>query len=206
MNNFLSKIALLTFILSLSITSNIFAQRVAVTTNFSILENNRVEGENVNILDEKTTTASVNLRFFDQNLWAIRLGAGVKDLEYSFEDGTLNTDYDVTRESVFVNLGLEKHFRVPLNPYIGVNVPITFNGDDTINNTEIETSSVQTGFNVLAGANLQLFKIFRIGFEFNTGFNSFNDEILKNLGPNEANSIKLNKMDYRGDVTIGITL
>ncbi len=206
MNNFLSKIALLTFILSISFTSNTFAQRIAVTSNFSIVENNRVAGENVNILDEKTTTASINLRFFDQNLWAIRLGAEVKDLEYSFEDGTLNTDYDVTRESIFVNLGLEKHFRLPLNPYLGVNVPITFNGDDTVNNTEIETSSVQTGFNVLAGANLQLFKIFRVGFEFTTGFSSFNDEVLKNLGPGESSSIKLNKMNYRGEVTLGIAL
>lgn len=206
MNRFLSKIALTTFILCLTVTSNTFAQRIAVTTNFSVVSNNKVDGENVNIIDEQTKTASVNLRFFDQSLWAIRLGAGLKDLEYSFEDGSLNTDYEVTRESVFVNLGLEKHFRLPLNPYLGVNVPITFHGDDTVNSIEIDNSSVQTGFNVLAGANLQLFKILRVGFEFTTGFNSFNNEVLKNLGPGESSSIKLSKMDYRGEVTLGIAL
>ncbi len=206
MKNFLSKISVIIFVICLTTTTDIFAQRIAVTSNFSVISNNKVDGENVNILDEKTTTASLNLRFFDQNLWAIRLGAGVKDLEYDFEDGSLNTNYNVTRESVFVNVGLEKHFRLPLNPYLGVNVPITFNGDDNVNSIEIDNSNVQAGFNVLAGANLSLFKILRLGFEFTTGFNSFNDEVLKNLGPGEASSIKLKNMDYRGEVTLGIAL
>ncbi|MEZ4884405.1 MAG: hypothetical protein R3E32_06655 [Chitinophagales bacterium] len=206
MKNILNRIPLIIFILSFFATSHVFAQRVSVTSNFSVIENDRVEGENVNVLDENTTTASLNLRFYDQNLWAIRLGAGVKDLEYKFQDGTLNTSYDVNRESFFVNVGLEKHFRLPLNPYLGVNVPITFDGDDTVNNNSIDNSSVKTGFNVLAGANLSLFKILRIGFEFNTGFNSFNKEVLKNLSPGETSSIKLKNMDYRGEITVGVAL
>lgn len=206
MKNFLNSICVLTFILCFVNTTDILAQRVSLTTNIAVVSNDKVEGENVNILDQNTTTASLNLRFYDQNLWAIRLGAGVKDLEYKFEDGNLNTDYDVNRESFFVNLGLEKHFRLPLNPYLGVNVPVTFNGDDKVNNNKIDNSSVQTGFNVLAGANISIFKIIRVGFEFNTGFNSFNEEVLKNLGPGEASSIRLKNMDYRGSVTVGVAL
>ncbi len=206
MKNFLNSISLTIFFLCLLTASDVFAQRVSLSANIAVMGNDKVEGENVNILDQKTTTASLNLRFYDQSLWAIRLGAGVKDLEYQFEDGTLNTNYDVNRESFFVNLGLEKHFRLPLNPYLGVNVPITFNGDDKVNNGKIDNSSVQTGFNVLAGANISIFKVLRVGFEFNTGFNSFNEEVLKNLGPGESSSIKLKNMDYRGEITLGIAL
>lgn len=206
MKNFLNNICVFAFILCFINTTDVLAQRVSLTTNIAVVSNEMVEGENVNILDQKSTTASLNLRFYDQNLWAIRLGAGIKDLEYKFEDGTLNTNYDVNRESVFVNLGLEKHFRLPLNPYLGVNVPITFNGDDKVNSDKIDNSSIQTGFNVLAGANIAIFKVLRIGFEFNTGFNSFNKEVLKNLGPGEGKNIQLKNMDYRGEITLGLAL
>ena len=206
MKNFLSSISLAVFLLCLLTASDVLAQRVSLHTNIAVVSNDIVEGENVNILDQQSTTASLNLRFYDQSLWAIRLGAGVKDLQYEFEDGSLNTNYDVNRESFFVNLGLEKHFRLPLNPYLGVNVPITFNGDDEVNNDKIDNSSIQTGFNVLAGANISIFKILRVGFEFNTGFNSFNKEVLDNLGPGEMSSIKLKNMNYRGEVTLGVAL
>ncbi len=193
------------------------AQKIGVNVNFKAFGIDKVQGQDSTTVDStKNNAVSLNLRFYDKKKWAIRLGLGVSNLEYGFENGAVQTNYDVARRNMTAYLGLEKHFDLPLlTPYLGVFVPVTFSGDDkvteVVNNfansvgEQVPNGSVSAGFSVLAGAQFKIFRIIRIGAEFNGGFSSFKDEVIDNLlADGKRSSIKLKNLDYNGEITVGV--
>lgn len=186
------------------------SQRVSLIGNVKAFGIDKVSGldsTDVNYTGE--TSFSVNLRIFDRNQWAFRLGAGLDKLQYSFDDA-LSTNYDVVRESITSYIGLEKHFGTGMfTPYLGVFVPVTINGKDKVKNNfnniveQIDNGSVSAGFSLLGGLNLRLFRIFRLGGEASLGFSQFKNEVLDNLSSNPS-SIKLKNLEFNTEITFGI--
>ncbi len=199
-------LALLLVISSLQVN----AQRVSLTGNFKTFGVQKVEGlSGTNFKYEGETAFSANLRFFDNNLWAFRIGIGSDKVSYKINDG-FDTSYNIDHSSFTTYLGLEKHLNAGwLTPYLGVYVPITFNGNDDItdNSTglveQIDNGNIKTGFSVLAGGNIKLFRIFRLGIEGNVGFDQFKEEVIKPIG-NDNSSVKWKNLDYNTEVTLGI--
>ena len=114
------------------------------------------------------------------------------------------------RDNITLYLGLEKHFgRGLLIPYMGVYVPITYNGNnkviDNLTDNVVDqwtNGDIKTGFSLLAGANLKLFKVLRLGAEFNLGFEQFKNEIISPL-QDKNESVKLKNLEYNTEITIG---
>ena len=137
-----------------------FAHRFSLDTHIKALGIEKVEGVDITQANYTGETSfSVNAKFYDKNLWAFRIGAGLDKLSYQIGDST-NTNYDVLRDNITLYLGLEKHFgRGLLIPYLGVYVPITYNGNnkviDNLTDNVVEqwtNGDIKTGFSVLAGA------------------------------------------------------
>ena len=201
----------LMFAFLFGVSHQVFAQqRVSLIGNVKAFGIEKVEGlDSTEVNYKGETSFSVNLRIFDKNQWAFRLGAGLDKLTYQFGD-TLTTNYDVKRESITTYLGLEKHFGTGmLTPYLGVFVPLTFNGKDNVRNNlsdiveQIDNGSVSAGFSLLGGLNLRLFRILRIGGEASLGFSQFKNEVLNNLSSNPS-SIKLKNLEFNTEITFGI--
>lgn len=201
----------LMFAFLFGVSHQVFAQqRVSIIGNVKAFGIEKVEGlDSTEVNYKGETSFSVNLRIFDKNQWAFRLGAGLDKLTYQFGD-TLTTNYDVKRESITTYLGLEKHFGTGmLTPYLGVFVPLTFNGKDNVRNNlsdiveQIDNGSVSAGFSLLGGLNLRLFRILRIGGEASLGFSQFKNEVLNNLSSNPS-SIKLKNLEFNTEITFGI--
>ena len=199
------------FVFLFGVSHQLFAQqRVSLIGNIKAFGIEKVEGlDSTEVNYKGETSFSVNLRIFDKNQWAFRLGAGLDKLTYQFGD-TLATNYDVKRESITTYLGLEKHFGTGmLTPYLGVFVPLTFNGKDNVRNNfndivdQIDNGSVSAGFSLLGGLNLRLFRIFRIGGEASLGFSQFKNEVLNNLST-DPSSIKLKNLEFNTEITFGI--
>ena len=192
-------------------TQNSFAQRFSLDTHikaFGIEKVQAVDSTQASYTGE--TSFSVNAKFYDQNLWAFRIGAGLDKLSYQIGD-SLDTNYDVLRDNITLYLGLEKHFgRGLIIPYVGVYVPITYNGNnkviDNLTDNVVDqwtNGDIKTGFSLLAGANLKLFKVLRLGAEFNLGFEQFKDEIISPL-QDKNESVKLKNLEYNTEITLGI--
>ncbi|OWY23372.1 hypothetical protein BVG80_08585 [Sphingobacteriales bacterium TSM_CSM] len=185
------------------------AQRVSIIGNVKAFGIDKVGGEDSTQVNYKGETSfSVNLRIFDNNLWAFRLGAGLDKLKYQFGDSSY-TNYDVVRKSITAYLGLEKHFEAgPFTPYLGVFVPITFNGEDSVKDNlsgivdQIDNGDISAGFSLLGGLNLRLFKVLRIGGEASLGFSQFKEEVLRNL-TNNPSAIKLKNLEFNTEITFG---
>lgn len=193
------------------------AQKVSITANFKTFDINKTKVDaNNNATDVQykgETSLSANLRIFDKNRFALRLGVGADNLKYEFTDTNtpIATNFSAVRQSLTAYLGLEKHFKIAfLNPYFGAYVPFTFNGNDKIEQIggtvkqEIENGNVRTGLAVVTGANISLFKIFRLGMEANAGFDSFKEEVINPTINAGTSSLKLNKIDYALEFTFGV--
>ncbi|MGB1206405.1 MAG: hypothetical protein ACPG5B_12195 [Chitinophagales bacterium] len=187
-----------------------FAQRFSLDTHIKAFGIDKVEGVgNTDASYTGETSFSVNAKFYDKNLWAFRLGAGLDKLSYQIGD-SLNTNYDVLRNNITLYVGLEKHFgRGLLIPYLGVYAPITYNGNnkviDNLTDNVVDqwkSGDIKTGFSLLAGANLKLFRVLRLGAEFNLGFEQFKEEVISPL-QNQNESVKLKNLEYNTEITIG---
>ncbi len=183
------------------------AQRLSLTANMNLFANGEqiedLEDLELNLTEQRGY--SLNLRMYDKSRWALRLGVGTNKLTYSVEDGS-NIE-EVIRENLTGFVGLEKHVKLAfLYPYAGVYVPITFNTKDVLGTAQnsIKNGDVSAGFSVLAGANIQMFKILRVGAEFNVGFSRFKSEIFDNLVSNNTDAISLNRLDYNTEITVGL--
>lgn len=202
-------VVMLLFCLS-TLNHNVMAQRVSLIANVKAFGIKKVEGIDSTAVNYKGETSfSGNLRIFDNNLWAFRLGAGLDKLKYQFGDSSFS-NYNVARESITAYLGLEKHFEVgPFTPYLGVFVPITFNGKDSVKDNltgivdQIDNGNISAGFSLLGGLNLRLFKILRIGGEASLGFSQFKDQVLRNLTSNPS-AIKLKNLEFNTEITFGV--
>lgn len=196
------------FICCLLGSNTIFAQSISLIANIKAFGITKISSEGSNAVYEGETSFSGNLRLFNKSHFALRLGLGLNNLQYTFA-GNLNTNYNAVRQSMTAYLGLEKHFGEGfLTPYLGVYVPLTFNSKDEIK--DIATSLINTnsdalkaGFSILGGLNIRLLKIFRLGVEANIGFENFKNEIFEPL-INNPSSVKFNGLDLGLEATIGV--
>lgn len=209
--------ALICFSISMLSVQTATAQKLGLNLNLQAFGGDKIEdSDSINVNFNNKSSLSANLRIYDKRKWAIRLGLGVSDLEYSILDSQgIQTNFDVARRNMTAYLGLEKHFDLPfIVPYVGVFVPVTFNGDDkvseVINNIatgtvdQVKNGSVAAGFSVLAGAQLKLFKILRVGAEFNVGFDNFKGEVVDNLFAGQSADIRFKNLDYNTEITLGL--
>lgn len=188
------------------------AQKISIMGNIRAFGIEKVVPNDQSSVNYKGTTAfNGNLRFYDKNKIAFRLGLGLNNLKYEFEDDTLKTNFEVARKSTVAIIGLEKHFgNNILIPYLGIYVPFTFNSHDKIKEIggnfidEIDNKSFYAGANVDIGLWLKLFKFIRIGAEFNVGVSQFKSEIIDNLVDGQSSKIKLKNLDYGGAFAIGL--
>ncbi|MCC7224603.1 MAG: hypothetical protein IT273_12820 [Chitinophagales bacterium] len=196
--------------LSILTSEALFAQRISITANIKAFGIEKVESSGSTTTEyEGETSFSGNLRLFDKNHFALRLGVGLNNLKYTFSD-SLSTNYDAVRESMTAYLGLEKHFTGGLlTPYLGIYMPLTFNSKDEIKditNTVIgqfDGEGIKAGLSLLGGLNLQLFKVLRLGVEANVGFDSFKEEVFEPL-IDDPSSIKFKNLDFALEATIGV--
>ncbi|MEM7369273.1 MAG: hypothetical protein AAF587_11785 [Bacteroidota bacterium] len=154
------------------------AQKFSLTANFSSFDIDRVNSGSTFIDYEGSTTLSANARLYSEKKWALRVGAGVDKLSYAVGDG-INTNYSARRQDLKGLIGLEKHFVIGnfLDVYPGVYVPIIIVGDDIISNNygNITNGNLRSGLGVVAGANIKLFKILRLGVEFDASYDNFRE-------------------------------
>jgi len=211
MKNYFKIVALILFCCAFfGNTQDSFAQRFSLDTHVKAFGIEKVQGiDSTQASYTGETSFSVNAKFYDKNLWAFRIGAGLDKLSYQIGD-SLDTNYDVLSDNITLYLGLEKHFgRGFLVPYMGVYVPITYNGNnkviDNLTDNVVDqwkSGDIKTGFSLLAGANLKLFKVLRLGAEFNLGFEQFKNEIISPL-QDKNESVKLKNLEYNTEITIG---
>ena len=193
--------------------SSIQAQKVMATLNFKGLGITKAEAGDSTVIDyDRELSVAANIRFFEKNQWAFRLGAGFNKLEYNIlgDDG-ITANFDVARKSMTAFIGVEKHFgKKAFRPFVGVFVPLTFNGDDQVRDIfsdfseQIDNGGLKTGFAVLTGLNVRLFRVLNIGVEFNAGFDRFKSEVLDNLTQTKISNIKLRNLDYNTEFVIGV--
>lgn len=202
----------LSLITILGINFSVSAQdHVSLTLNIGAFSINQPDLPEPNNIDYTgSATISGNLRFFNKNHWALRLGAGVDQLNYSVTNNELATDYDAERKDFIGILGLEKHFILSetFTLYPGIIFPATFMGDESISSNidntidTINNDGFFTGAGLVLGANLRFFRIMRLGVEFNATFDSFKQNIWQNL--DQFQEIKIKNLDYTTLVTLGI--
>ncbi|MCI4669074.1 MAG: hypothetical protein MRZ79_13145 [Bacteroidia bacterium] len=156
------------------------AQRVALTFNVSSFNLDRISSAGTTIDYKGSTTLTGNLRILSKKKWALRLGAGVDNLQYTVSDG-VNTNYSAVRQDLKGILGVEKHFMIgnKLDLYPGLFIPVTVVGDNLIqeNYDNIVGGSVRPGMGVLLGANIKVLKIFRVGVEFDASYDRFKEAV-----------------------------
>lgn len=199
------------FLFALLTSTSANAQRIMLTANIRAFGIEKVGTANNTQVDYTGTTSfSGNLRLLSKGKWALRLGAGVNNLNYTFQGDSLNTNYDAVRQNMTAYLGIEKHFGSGLlRPYLGMFVPITFNATDKITDTynnavsQFKDGTATAGLSLLGGLHLSLFKILRVGAEVNLGFSQFKEEVLDNLS-NDPSSIKMKNLDFATEVSIGL--
>ncbi|MEM7657698.1 MAG: hypothetical protein AAF399_16320 [Bacteroidota bacterium] len=158
--------------------SSLQAQRFSAMANFSSFDVDRTNAGGTQIDYQGSTSISANLRFYTDKKWAIRLGAGVDNLNYTVGDG-INTNYSARRQDTKGILGLEKHFMIAdfVDVYPGVYVPIIVVGDDIVSNNyqNISNGNIRSGLGVVLGANIKLLKILRVGVEFDASYDNFKE-------------------------------
>lgn len=181
------------------------AQRVSLTANVSGFNIDRVSSVGTDIDYQGSTSLSANLRIYTKKKWAIRLGAGLDQLNYTVGDG-INSDYDAKRKDIKGILGIEKHFVIAnfVDVYPGLFVPVTVVGEDLIddNYKNIQNGNLRAGLGAVLGANVKLFKILRLGVEFDATFDDFKEGVVK--GVEEVSFVPISGINYKTAVTLGI--
>ena len=184
-------------------------EKVSLLLGFKMSGTNNINTDDSTMFDLTSNPAfHANLRLHLGNV-AIRLGAGFSSFKYAVENGPLISDnYDAERTDMQWLAGLEYHAHVgPLTIYPGFFIPITVTGKDKIvqdNFDNISNGSVRAGLGVVAGANIKLVKILRVGVEFDTTFDNFKANYWNGDGANDLSvaSLKQNNVNIRG--TVGV--
>ncbi|MEO0895866.1 MAG: hypothetical protein AAFY71_05680 [Bacteroidota bacterium] len=202
----MKKIILFTALLGL-MTLGLQAQRVGLSANFSSFGIDKVSSGNTTINYQGSTSLNANLRVFSKKKWALRLGAGVDNLNYTVSDG-ISTDYAVARQDMRGILGLEKHFMLgrKLDIYPGVYIPVVVVGENVVedNYDNIVGGEVRSGLGVLLGANVRLFRILRLGVEFDASYDHFKEAVWESA--QTRSFIPVRGINYSTAFTIGIFL
>lgn len=185
-------------------------QRFGVTVNYRIgnlYEPLQNSSEIYNYLEE--SAMSLNIRLYNIRNWALRIGAGYRNLDYSIDNTGLSVDYNAFRRDYTLLLGLEKHFLLGdiFDVYPGIVIPIAYIGQDQLENQfaeNIDNGDFVASFGVLFGANMRIFRVLRIGAEFTGTYDEFKQKVLSNF-PNNTSNIKLQNLHFYTDITVGLT-
>ncbi|MEL6133941.1 MAG: hypothetical protein AAFR59_11310 [Bacteroidota bacterium] len=185
-----------------------FAQRVSATANFSSFDIDQASSGSTNIDYKGSTSLTLNLRYYTDKKWAIRVGAGLDQLSYTVENGDLSTDYTAQRQDLKGILGIEKHFIVAnfLDIYPGAYIPVVLVGENIVQNNidNIENGGVRAGLGVLLGANIKVLKIFRIGVEFDASYDHFKEGVA--AGFNSGSFVPVRGINHTTNFTLGIAI
>lgn len=184
------------------------AQRVSATVNLSQFDLDQVSSGGNQIDYRGSTSLSANLRLFNKRHWALRVGAGLDNLNYTVGDG-INTDYSARRQDLKGMLGLEKHFIIAntLDLYPGIYVPLIVVGDDVIdavdqNLENIDNGGLRSGLGVVLGANVKLLKFMRLGLEFDAGYDNFREGIWD--GVQQRSFVPVRGIHHTTALTLGV--
>lgn len=194
-------------------TSQIQAQNFGLTANVKGLNLNNLSASEIDEIDYSVLKAfSLNLRLFNDNLWAIRIGAGYEDVQYMVDDPTSSdgsfSSYLTNRNNYLFLLGLEKHFELPggFSFYPGIIVPVTKNGGESYEPILIDdplaNDGWRTALGVVLGANIRFLRILHLGAEMQMTYDSFKQEVLTDiLQPSE---IDVSQLSWRTEFTVGV--
>lgn len=181
------------------------AQRVSLMANFSSFDVDRASNGLTEIDYTGSTTLTANLRIFSEKMWAVRVGAGVDNLNYRVSDG-VTTDYQARRQDIRGLLGLEKHFQIGdlLDIYPGAYVPIIVVGEDRIaaNYDNIANGGIRSGLGVVLGANIRLFRILRVGVEFDASYDAFRETVWESV--DQTSLVPFRGINHTTAFTVGL--
>lgn len=199
----------LSIILSLLVVSmlasqDLMAQRVSLMANFSSFDIDQVSNGSTEIDYAGSTSLTANLRLFNDRHWAVRVGAGVDNLNYHVSDG-VTTDYQAQRQDLKGILGLEKHFQIGdfMDIYPGAYVPIIIVGEEKIqaNYDNITNGGVRSGLGVVLGANIRLFRIMRVGVEFDASYDAFRQTVWESV--DQTSLVPFSGINHTTAFTVG---
>ncbi len=202
------------FLLPLTLTftfvvfcTQVQAQRVGLSANFSAFNIDQVSDNNTSINYAGSSSVGLNLRYFTDKKWAFRAGVGMDNLQYTVGDG-LQTDYAGRRQDLKGVFGLEKHLMLgPIDIYPGVFVPIVVVGDDNIlndNYDNIQNGNMRAGLGVLLGANLRILRILRVGVEFDATYDNFRTGVWESV--NQSSLVPFSGISRNVVFTVGVFL
>ncbi|MEL6191442.1 MAG: hypothetical protein AAFR66_05305 [Bacteroidota bacterium] len=174
--------SILTLSFCVFLTYTATAQKFSATVNVSQFKLDKVDSEVADINYQGSSSIGVNLRYYTDNKWAFRLGAGLDNLQYEVGGG-ITTDYQARRQDITGVFGIEKHFMVGdnkwLDIYPGAFIPVVVVGEDVVqsNLSNISNGNVRAGLGVLLGANVRVLKILRLGVEFDATYDNFKNQV-----------------------------
>ncbi|RMG69615.1 MAG: hypothetical protein D6722_09920 [Bacteroidetes bacterium] len=185
------------------------AQRISLTGNLAQFQIADASQGSSNIAYNGVTDMTANLRLYSKNKWALRVGAGVENLRYRVSSTGLQTSYNAQRSDLKGLIGLEKHFVIAnfLDVYPGMYVPVVITGIDEMleaNLDNIENGGVRSGLGVILGANIKLFKILRVGVEFDANYDNFKQAVWEGIDAQSV--VPIRGMNYQTNFTLGIAL
>ncbi|MDA7501842.1 hypothetical protein N8482_01060 [Chitinophagales bacterium] len=193
--------------LTVFFAGTISAQNFGLTANIKALNLNNTSTDEVGDIDYDIESAfSLNFRLFNDNLWALRAGIGVENVEYTVSGGENFLSYLGSRNDYVFVIGLEKHFKLSESfmIYPGIVVPIAKGGKEEYSSTidELEQGGWRTAVGIVAGANIKFLKVLHIGAETGVSFDSFNKEVVQSLG--EIKEIRWSNLNWKTEFTIGL--
>ncbi len=182
-----------------------FGQRISLTANISDFRIDNANSGNTNINYQGSSSMSANLRLYSKKHWALRLGAGLDNVNYTVANG-IQTDYTARRQDIQGIIGFEKHFIIGnfLDIYPGTYVPVVVVGNDIINDNyaQITNGNLRAGLGMLVGANVKLLKILRVGVEFNASYDNFKNAIYD--GVENQSFVPIKGLNYNTALTLGV--
>jgi len=187
------------------------AQDFSATLNISALNTNKFSADRqaVKVSYDGGFAAALNLRLYSKHRWALRIGGGVENVNYSVTNSTNSTiTYEGSRQNICGSIGLEKHlfaFNKKFNAYAGGFVPVVFVGDDKISATynNIANSASGAGLGIVLGGNMRIEHV-RFGLEYNWSYTQFKTSVWDNAST--LSSASLRNTNKQLAVTIGILL
>lgn len=189
------------------------AQTLGITANIKALNLNGLSADGIDEINYSVLQSfSLNARLFNDRLWALRLGLGYEDVEYTVDDasseGGAFASYLANRNNYIFLIGLEKHFELPggFSFYPGILVPITKNGAETyeplLSSEDVGNDGWRTSLGVVLGANVRFLRILHLGAEMQMTYDSFRQDVLSDILTPSA--IDVDQLSWRTEFTIGV--
>lgn len=168
----------------------------------------------LNINTDRIIAYGATLRGFTQNKIAIRIGLNVEKVNYTTNVKMVefnDVEYSASRTDFVANIGVEKHFAVShcLDVYGGPYIPMNLTGQSELEeeNRQLEekvNGRPFAGFGIVAGMNVEFFKVLRLGAELESNYSKF-EMGLEHKDFNVTN-LKYNQFEFNVMVTLGVAL